>query len=177
MPAIDGGRLNGYVNAGVNAQNTAAQGRALEDLICYLFGEVPGVSITRRNTKNTFNTEEIDVALWNDQEVQGLHFLPNIILVEAKNWSSRVGGEEVSWFDHKLRSRGLDFGILVCTRGITGDPERLTAAHHVVATALSERRRLVVLRTNEILQLADTDALCNLIKEKLCELAVNGALV
>ena len=177
MPAIDGRMLNVYVNAGANAQNTAAQGKALEDLICYVFGQVPGISITLRNTKNTFRTEEIDVALWNEKEKQGLHFLPNIILVEAKSWSSRVGGEEVSWFDSKLRSRGLDFGILVSTRGITGDPEKLTAAHHVVAKALSEKRKLVVLKTNEILQLADTEALCDLIKAKLCELAVNGALV
>lgn len=177
MPAIDGRRLNGYVNAGVNAQNTCAQGKALEDLICYLFGQVPGITITFRNTKNTFNTEEIDVALWNEQEAQGLHFLPNIILVEAKNWSSSVGGEEINWFDSKLRSRGLDFGILVCTKGITGDPVKLTAAHNVISNALSERRKLIVLKTNEILQLANTDALCELIKAKLCELAVNGALM
>ncbi len=177
MPAIDGRILNVYVNAGANAQNTAEQGKALEDLICYLFGQVPGISIPLRNTKNTFRTEEIDVALWNEKEEQGLHFLSNIILVEAKNWSFPVGGEEVSWFDSKLRSRGLDFGILVSTRGITGDPEKLTAAHYVVSRALSEKRKLVVLKTDEILQLTNTEALCDLIKAKLCELAVNGALV
>ena len=177
MPAIDGQRLIGYVNAGANAESTAGQGKALEDLICYLFAQVPGITITLRNTKNAFKTEEIDVALWNEREAQGLHFLPNLILVEAKNWSSPVGGDEVSWFDSKLRSRGLEFGILVCTRGITGDPEKLTAAHRIIANALAEKRKLVVLRTDELLKLANTEALCDLIKLKLCELAVNGALV
>ena len=177
MPAIDHQKLDGYLKAGENAQNTSEQGRALEDLICYLFGQVPGIEITQRNTKNTFSTEEIDVALWNDQETKGLNFLPNIILVEVKNWSSRVGGEEVSWFDNKLRSRGLDFGILVCTKGITGDSVKLTAAHHVISNALFEKRKLVVLETTEILKLTNTEELCDLIKVKLCQLAVNGALV
>ena len=177
MPAIDGQILREYVNEGVNAQNTTAQGRALEDLICYLFGQVPGITITQRNALNAFQTEEIDVALWNEAETQGLYFLPNIILVEAKNWSTRVGGEEVSWFDNKLRNRGLDFGIFVCTKGITGNPAKLTAAHQVISNALSERRKLVVLKTDEILQLGNTEALCEMIKAKLCNLAVNGALV
>ena len=116
-------------------------------------------------------------ALWNEQDSGGLYFLPHIILIEAKNWSSRVGGEEVNWFDSKLRNRGLDFGILVCTMGITGDPAKLTAAHNVISKALSERRKLVVLETDEIIQLGNTEALCELLKTKLCSLAVNGALV
>jgi len=61
-------------------------GRALEDLICYVTGLIPGVAITHRNELNAFDTEEIDVAIWNDGAADGLFFLPNIILVECKNW-------------------------------------------------------------------------------------------
>jgi hypothetical protein len=122
-----------FVNAGSAATTMAAQGRALEDFICYVFGQVPGISITRRNEKNAFHTEEIDVALWNESHSEGFFFLPNIVLVECKNWSGRVTSAELGWFDSKLRSRGLDFGVLVAAKGITGDAEGLTAAHSIVA--------------------------------------------
>jgi hypothetical protein len=176
MPAIDHAVVQGFVDAGLNGANTAQQGRALEDLVCYVFGLVPGIAITHRNALNTFATEEIDVALFNESANEGFHFLPNLILVECKNWSNRVSSAEVAWFLTKLRNRGLDFGILVSTRGITGDADDLTAAHHIVATALLERRRLIVLTTDELLALADTQGLSSLIKRKLCELAVTGSI-
>jgi hypothetical protein len=77
--------VEGYVQQGLEGRTTADQGRALEDLICYIFSHVPGVAVTRRNEKNAFLTEEIDVALWNDCAADGFFFLPNIILVECKN--------------------------------------------------------------------------------------------
>lgn len=176
MPAIDQVTMQDYIQAGMAAGTTTEQGRALEDLICYLFGLVPGISITHRNALNAFDTEEIDVALWNDGAVEGLNFLPDVILVECKNWSHRVGSGEVNWFDSKLRNRGLDFGILVSTLGITGNAQDLTAAHSVVAAALKEKRRLVILQTDELLALGDTASLAHLIKTKLCDLAVKGTL-
>ena len=121
MPAIDTATLQGYINVGQTAGSTSNKGRALEDLICYLFGLVPGVTITHRNKMNVFDTEEIDVAVWNEQAPSGFHFLPNLILIEAKNWSNPVSSMEVNWFDSKLRDKGLDFGILISPCGITGN--------------------------------------------------------
>ena len=176
MTAIDRQVLESFIYTGTNSPNTNEQGQALEDLICSLFGIIPSITITHRNTLNIFNSEEIDVALWNDREDPVFAFLPNIILVECKNWSNRVGSNEVNWFDSKLRNRGLDFGILLTTQGITGSRTNLTAAHQIVSIALREKRRLVVLTTNEILDLEDTDGLSYLIKMKLCNLAVNGTI-
>lgn len=176
MAAITQNTVQGFIDAGANAATTAEQGRALEDLICYVFDLIPGISITKRNEMNAFQTEEIDVALWNDGHPEGLFFLPNIILVECKNWSRAVGSEEVNWFDSKLRNRGLNFGVLVATNGITGNAQDLTAAHAVVAAALREGRRLVVLRTRELVAMTDSAELVHLVKEKLCELAVRGTV-
>jgi hypothetical protein len=172
VPAIDQQQVQAYIDAGINAATTAEQGKALEDLICYLFNLVPGIVITHRNEMNVFDTEEIDVALFNEEIVS----LPNIILVEAKNWSTRVGSAEVAWFLTKLQNRGLDFGILVTTLGITGNANDLTAAHNIVATALAQKRRLIVITTDELLAIDDTDALLLLIKTKLCDLAVKGTI-
>lgn len=176
MAAIDEQIIQGYLDQGENADTTTGKGRALEDLVCYLFGLVPGIAITQRNEMNVFDTEEIDVALWNDKDPTGFVFLPDIILVECKNWSSAVGSGELNWFDTKLRNRGMEFGVLVATKGITGNANDLTAAHKIVADALKEKRRLVVITQDEILALPDTDALCHLLKKKMCELAVKGAL-
>jgi len=176
MPPIVQATIQGFIDTGQNGASTAERGRALEDLICYLCGLVPGVAITHRNELNPFQTEEIDVALWNDGATDGFFFLPNIILVECKNWSTRVGSAELNWFDSKLRNRGLTFGILVTTLGITGDAADLTAAHAIVAAALREGRRLIVLSTAEIAALADTGQLVHLIKLKLCDLAVKGTV-
>jgi hypothetical protein len=176
MPAIDQTRMADFVQVGLNGITTAESGKALEDLVCYLFDLVPGVSITHRNELNAFDTEEIDVAVWNDGDPDGLSFLPNIILIECKNWSARVGSSEVNWFDSKLRSRGLDFGILIAARGITGHSADLTAAHSIVASALKDRRRFLVITTDELLALPDTGSLAHLIKKKLCDLAVKGTI-
>lgn len=172
MPAIDQTQVKTFIDIGLNATTTVEQGRALEDLICYVFGLVPGITITHRNVMNVFSPEEIDVALFNED----IRSLPNIILVEAKNWSNRVGSAEVAWFLTKLQHRGLDFGILITTRGITGDPEDLTRAHSQVAIALAQKQRLIVITTDEVLTLAHSDDLILLIKIKLCDLAVRGTV-
>jgi hypothetical protein len=177
MPAISQVTVQTYVQAGKNGATTADQGHALEELICYVFTQVPGISITRRNEMNVFQTEEIDVALWNDGHADGFFFLPNIILVECKNWSSRVSSLELNWFDSKLRNRGLNFGVLVAANGITGDAADITAAHSIVAAALREGRRLVVIKSDELLALTDSPELVRLVKKKLCDLAVMGTVV
>lgn len=176
MPAILRATVEAYVEAGTNGATTADQGRALEELICYVFAQVPGISITRRNEMNAFQTEEIDVALWNDGHADGFFFLPNIILVECKNWFSRVSSAELNWFDSKLRNRGLPFGVLVAAQGITGEAAEITAAHSIVAAALREGRRLVVISSDELLALTDSSQLVQLVKEKLCDLAVKGTV-
>jgi len=176
MPQIVAATIQGFIDTGINGGSMAAQGRALEDLICYVMALVPGIAITHRNDLNAFETEEIDVAVWNDATTDGLFFLPNIILIECKTWSKRVGSEEVNWFDTKLRNRGLTFGILITTLGITGQAGDLTAAHAIVAAALREGRRLVIITTQELLATSTTEEFVLLLKRKLCDLAVKGTV-
>ncbi|HEY2499206.1 MAG TPA: hypothetical protein VGK24_19270 [Candidatus Angelobacter sp.] len=69
------------------------------------------------------------------------------------------------------------FGILVTTLGITGQAADLTDAHAIVAAALREQRRLIVMTTDELLGIVTTEELIRLIKLKLCDLAVKGTVV
>ena len=177
MARISQQRINQFLAIGDNAATTAEKGRAFEDLICYLFSKIPGISVTRRNILNQFGSEEIDVAFWNRPNPNGLYFLQNIILVECKNWSQPLGSAEVSWFDAKLRRRAQPFGILIAANGITGNAADKTAAHDVISAALAEGRQFVVITRQEIENLTLSIQLVELIQSKLCELAVAGTLL
>lgn len=177
MARISQQRVQQFLSIGDNAQTTAQKGRALEDLVCYIFEKIPGISVTKRNTLNQFQSEEIDIAFWNRRNENGLYFLQNIILVECKNWSQPLGSTEVGWFDTKLRRRAQPFGILVAANGITGNAVDKTAAHDVISAALSEGRQFVVITRQEIENLTLSAGLVELIQSKLCELAVSGTLL
>lgn len=169
--------LSGHFNSCDNGATIQIKGKAFEDLACYLFEVIPGIEIALRNQKNAYKNEEIDVAIWNEKSKYGLHFLPNIILIECKNWSKPVGSEEVSWFYQKLQSRGLDFGILIANKDITGNNTDLTAAHNVVMTHSIQGRRVIVITREEINAIRTTQDIVRLIKEKLCLLAVAGRII
>ena len=150
MTTISHARLARFWQRSDKAQTPTEKGKALEDLISYLFGKIPGFSLTTRNENNIFHTEEIDVAFWNDKHRQGAYFLPYTILVECKNWSHSVGSTEVGWFDTILRNRGLTFGILIAANGITGNAYDRTAAHSIIAAALREQRQIIIITRQEL---------------------------
>ncbi len=174
MPRISSAAVREFLGKCESAETNYVKGRALEDLFCYLFELVPGITVSRRNTLSTFHDEEVDVAFWNDKSIDGFPFLPYIILVECKNWSTPVGSDEVSWFINKLANRGLMFGILVATNNITGSAESRREAHQTIARALADGRQLIVIDRQTIEKFKHTDELVLCVKEKLCDLAVAG---
>jgi hypothetical protein len=161
---------------GDSAPTTTARGRALEDLVVYLFELVPGIVLTARNVFNAFQAEEIDVAFWNEGAPAGLRQFDHILLVECKNWTARAGYPELELFNAKLRSRGRPMGIFVAAVGITGSPSARTAAHEVLSAALREGREIMVITRREIEGLGDTDDLVRLLKLKRAQLAVSGTI-
>jgi len=175
MVAIAKKKVAAFFHEGDIATTTKAKGDALEEAICYVFGQVPGVAVTSRNRKNPAGTEEIDIGFWNDRTSTGFSFHPSLLLVECKNWSVSVGSEQVSWFDAKLRSRSLKVGFLVASAGVTGDMENKREAYSIIARALTEGRRITVITRTELLKLRSTAELVKLVKEKLCKLVFEGA--
>lgn len=176
MTAIDQLRINTFFKIGEEAATTTARGRALDDLVAYLFGLVPGITETARNSLNAFAAEEIDVAFWNEGLAEGLRLFDHILLVECKNWAGRVGYPELAVFYDKLKSRGRPMGILVAAAGITGEESELTRAHSVLARALSQGCEIIVITRAEIEGLSDTTALVRLLKQKRAQLAVSGTI-
>jgi hypothetical protein len=176
VTAIDRTYVAKLLAAGDSAHTMAARGRALEDLIVYVFELVPGIILTQRNRLNAFEAEEIDVAFWNEGDPAGLRMFDHILLVECKNWAARAGYPELALFNDKLRSRGRPLGIFVAAAGITGDPASRTAAYGVLNAALREGREIIVITRREIEDLGDTDELVLLLKRKRAQLAVSGTI-
>lgn len=177
MAILSQARMNGFIAQGQAATTTKGKGDAFEELLSYAIGKVPGISITRRNVLNDANSEEVDIAFFNEQKQKGFFFLPNFILAECKNWSRPLGSIEVNWFDTKLKNRGLSFGILFAANGISGDAAERTAARDVISNSLKEGRDIVVLTQAELLTITNTDELCQMIKEKICDLKVSGTVM
>lgn len=173
MPQLPKSDIDRIVVKFRNSDTAYEKGKAFEDLICIIFQTVPGIEIARRNIMNTFHTEEVDIALWNNRFSEGgLDFLPNIILIECKNWSTAVGSCEVSYFKTQLENRVCDYGILIAANGITGNSEDLTNSHFIIASALSHKIRIIVITLDDLLQLENTEDLVRLIKEKLLDLTL-----
>ncbi len=176
MPAYSKRTILDYLARADAATTNNDKGRALEDLVCYLFEKIPGVSLTQRNVKNTFDSEEINVAFFNEQHPAGLKFLDNFILAECKNWSGAVGSSEVAWFLSKIANRSLDFGILIAANGVTGNADDAKQAHDIASKALARGVRLVVITRQEIEALQASKDLVTLIKTKVCQLILSGTV-
>lgn len=57
MPEISHEVIRKYFQAGDQSRTPIEKGRVLQDLVCYLFEQVPGVSTGKRNALNTFESE------------------------------------------------------------------------------------------------------------------------
>jgi hypothetical protein len=167
-------KINSYFKMADKATTSIEKGRALENLICYLFMKIPGIEIVQRDILSKFRAEEIDIALWNNQNKFGVFFLPFQILIECKNWSTGIGSQEVAFFVTKLKHRGLNHGILITANGITGNPADSTSAHFQVTAALQEGIRLIVITRSDIEALMKTADFIRLMKMRLTELVASG---
>lgn len=72
----------------------------------------------------------------------------------------------MAWFDRKLQDRHIDFGILVAANGITGIPNLLTSANHVIADALRDGREIIVVTRRELEVMTSSDDIVDLLKDK-----------
>ena len=162
------------LDAALQARSEQQRGRLFEDLICQMFGSITGMSIVARNVFTTGRSQEVDILIAHDSRRSGIPFLPDFILVECKNWSWPVSSIEVAWFDRKVKQRGIDLGILVAAQGVTGEQRERTFAHEIIAWALAERRRLVVITSSDLAPLRSGEELVELVWARLALLHSGG---
>jgi len=137
--------------------------------------KIPGVRLEDRDFIAAGGSEELDVVFWNDRLPSALHFLPNVLLFECKNWNHPVDSAAVSFFLEKLRARHLEYGFLIAANGITGDENELTAAHnHVNRFFTRDRCGLLIFDRQEIQALQNTTQLIRLIQHKIALLVMKA---
>jgi hypothetical protein len=177
MPDYNPALLQMLIGDVDRANSAQAKGDVLAELIKHVFAMVPGVGFAAEKVKNRFQSQEVDIAFWNDQHPHGLKQFEAQLLIECKNWSAPVTAMEVCWFLCKLERRALEFGVLVALHGITGaGTEDWTAAHEIAGYYQSKGIRLAVLTRRELEALRSTDDLVNLLKAKLNALVVGQRL-
>jgi hypothetical protein len=170
--------LTARLHAAHTAPTTQQRGDLYAQVVRSIFESVPGVPQARTKVVNFAGSQEIDIGFWNDQHPEGFTFLPrDVILVECKNWTQPVSSVEVAWFDTKIRQRDLKFGILFATQGVTGSSSDRTAAYHVIAQALADGRRIVVVTSADLTLLRSPSDIIVLLKDKIVDLVVRQALL
>lgn len=149
MARISKARVARAFREGDAAATVVERGRALENLLVYLFCKIPGVRLIRRNVLTEDLSGEIDLVFWNDKSA--LDFLPNVLLFECKNWDGRVDSASVSFFITKAVNRHLPYAFLIAANGVTGKSDQLTSAHAHLHNALVKHDcKVVVLDRAEL---------------------------
>lgn len=174
MSAISQKKVEGFLAKAKRANTKKEKGQVFEDLVCYIVEKIPGISVTKRNVLNPYHSEEIDIGVWNEKVSGGLNFLPNTILIEAKNWSTPAGSPEITHFVAKLEERGLDFGFFVALNGVSGSKHEIMAAKDKIRLALSKKIRVIVIKKTDINLFKSGKDIVEFVKGKLCELAASG---
>jgi hypothetical protein len=174
VPAISQHKVRQFLKRSAKAATTKAKGQIFEDLVCYLFEKVPGITVSKRDVLNPYHSEEIDISFWNDKVAGGFNFLPNTFLVEAKNWSVPAGAQEIAHFTAKLEERDLGYGFFVAMNGISGSVTAITAARDKVRLALIKKIRIIVIKRTDIETFKSGGEIAAFVKSKLCELAASG---
>jgi hypothetical protein len=162
--------------ARVMAASTAHdKGQTFEEMSAYLFSALDGVEVTYRDVRMA--AEEIDLVLWNAQIEAVLKPWDDVILVECKNWSVATGAPVLDAFISKLRRRSLTTGILIAANGVTGGfihgDGNDVGAVSLIAAALQEGIRVIVITRDDLLTLTSIDDLRSLIKQRYCGLYVH----
>jgi Restriction endonuclease len=159
--------------AAVDAADDAEEkGDTLEELMAFVLGAIPGITLIERNNMTPQGDEEIDIGVWNEQRAGALAGFDPMIIVECKNWSTPAGAPVLTLFAAKLRERRRPFGIFVAASGITGDAGALTAAHHCLATALADGYEIVVITIEELRALRSAKDVVLLLRQKRLQLAL-----
>ena len=94
------------------------KGNLFEDVISELITTVDDLQVFERNSDS--GIEEIDLKILNNNQSGIWDRFERIIFIECKNWSNRVGSDEIRNFEGKIRNHFLHSGIFFAINGFKG---------------------------------------------------------
>lgn len=140
------------------------KGKALEDLTQEVFKAIKGLSVIGRDER--LRAEELDIVLKNDIDRGFWRFMGSPIIVECKNWSSKVSAREISVLVKKLESISPDAktGIIVAPNGVSGS--RSSDGWLVIREARQHGRYIVVIDSHDLAAVAAGTAVTEILEAK-----------
>jgi len=154
-----------------SAPNTDEQGHAYERALRYAF-EAAGC-LVEQNLTNIGGAEEVDLGVGN---LGSFPLLPQIFLVECKDWDRPVDSKTVGYFLNIVRSRSLQLAIVVAPKGLTGDDSDMTYAHSLGAYAAAQAVKIVVITTDDLLAIESAADFTALLHRRYLRAVVNGGI-
>ena len=169
-------RVGAYLRqAGDPSSPADCRGRYYENMLAYLLGSVRGCHV-QRNTLNYYGTEEVDITVANEKVSGGLRMLPEIFLVECKNWSRPVDSTTLGYFVNVVVDRGCSLGILAAANGITGHQAHRSRAHAIGAAALVRGIRIILVTDEDLRKLENPSDLVTLLHRRNLSLTAHGTI-
>lgn len=151
-----------------SAATLAARGSTLEDLAQYVFEQVPSVTLYARDVKDEVGAQEVDL-IFSHLFFTSRIPIPDLdIIVECKNERRKTSSPQVTAFANKLRSRGLNVGILVTAAGLSGS--RGMAGHAAIRDELRGGVAIIIVTAAELGGLDTPDDFVQLLANRLNEL-------
>ena len=151
-----------------SAKTRATRGSSLEDFVQHVFENAPSVALFGRDIKDESGSQEVDL-IFSHYHFQSNFPLTDVtVIVECKNEKRRTSAAQIREFGSKLRSRGLNIGILVTMAGLSGKPG--TAGHSEVRDQLTLGTSIIVITAQELGELTCSSDLSELLTRRLLEL-------
>lgn len=140
------------------------KGKILEEFIAELFTSVEGLRILKCNAR--LSAEELDLIISNNLNTGFWRLAGSPLVIECKNWSSKVGAREISVLIDKLQAISPDAktGILVALNGITGDS--YSDAMLKIREARQRGRYVLVLEYKDLAEALSSSSLTHVIERK-----------
>jgi hypothetical protein len=115
--------LNKLWNRSLISKNSTKKGKLLEEFLSRMISKDENFVVVERNLRT--KSEELDIVLENSGKTQFYSQMGcPLILLECKNWSSKIGSKEIRDFAQKVQNRPrhlCSVGVLVTTSKLTRD--------------------------------------------------------
>ncbi len=142
---FDASELRDLIDRAIRETDNNLKGLLWEDVAAYVLGSIEGWKITGRRIKA--GSQEIDLSIANISLDDELWQMGACVLVECKNWRTRVGIQQVRNIAHIINMKGSKTAILFAAGGITTyaqeEVERLAGSNvSVLCISAAELRGL-----------------------------------
>lgn len=156
------------LNLVCNEENPQKKGKILEEYVSSLFSGIKGLRIVKKHAR--LSAEEIDLIIENHMESFLTKEWGTRIIIECKNWSSKVGVGEINNLYAKMKALSPDVktSILISVNGISGNSYR--DAKLRIREYRKEGRYILVLDGKDLERIEAGETIIRVIRDKYDEL-------